>query len=56
MGARRSAETVYALRLIASGATIAGAARVAGIYRSTLQRAIKADAKRGVSHRGKYKT
>jgi transcriptional regulator of acetoin/glycerol metabolism len=41
MGARQSVEVVKAIKLVKKGWSISGAARFVGIFRSTLQRALK---------------
>lgn len=41
MGAKISADTVFALELVRKGKSVPEAANEAGIYRSTLYRAIK---------------
>lgn len=53
MGAKRSAQTEYAIKLVRSGETIAHAARKAGVYWSTVKRAIKADSAKSLNNQGK---
>ena len=43
MSGRRAAATEYALRLVARGLGIGAAARGAGVARSTVKRAMRAD-------------
>lgn len=51
MGARQSAETKHAIRLHAAGKSVYEAARIAGIYASTLYKWLKTKKKKKVAKR-----
>lgn len=51
MGARQSAETKHAIRLHKSGKSVYEAARIAGIYASTLYKFLKNNGKKKLAKR-----
>ena len=53
MGAKRSAQTEYALRLVRGGSSIAHASRKAGVYWSTVKRALQADEAKSLNNQRK---